>query len=86
MPITRKEFEEAKDELAEKSLEFLAAHPDKAFTLVEIAEGMGWKPSWGLFEAGNIAQSVGFLVGLDKVKRKEIGGGTHYAISLPLVR
>lgn len=83
MPITRKEFEEAKDELGEKALQFLVTHPTEAFTAGEIAKAIGLDLSFKeLHHSGEqlraLHWSLSYLAGLGKVERKDTGGGPYF--------
>lgn len=85
MPITRKEFEEAKDELGEKALEFLLGHPKEAFTAGEIAKALGldvsFKDRHSREQYRALHWSLNYLAGLGKVECKDTGGGPYYIIS-----
>ena len=89
MPITRKEFDEAKDELGEKALEFLLAHPHEAFTAGEIALALGIHLSFkdrpsreqSREQYRALHWSLNYLEGLGKVEIKETGGETYFIIN-----
>jgi hypothetical protein len=73
MPISRSQFDKAIDKLSEKVLKFLESHPDEAFAIEELAEGVGGRQLevWSVLEE---------LKQQKLAKGKCIEGKSHYCI------
>ena len=94
MPIDIKQFKEASKPLGERVLGFLAAHPEQAYSLMEImadlegkgdAQTMAWliaierMRGTGSETWDKYAKSVAELVAQRKVKEALVQGTTYYA-------
>jgi hypothetical protein len=73
MPISRKEFDEGVDRISARVIKFLKSHPDEAFAIEELAEGVGGKQ----FEVWAILND---LKQQQMVQGKCIRGKSHYCI------
>ena len=92
MPISGKQFEEGLDEAGIQVQKFLAAHPDQAYELEEVAKAMGERE---LSPGGSSARRFEVLsttwryyslledlVRKGAVEKKRIQGQDYYRISL----
>jgi predicted transcriptional regulator with HTH domain len=87
VPITRDQFDQGVSDLANKVLAFLAVTPNEAFSVSEIADGLGWKggPDSGILglhgvtEAYELERALDELVNHGLVDRKEINGINYFS-------
>lgn len=87
MPITRDQFDQGVSDLATKVLAFLALTPNKAFSVNEIAGGMGWtgEPDSGRSGLPDVTDEHGLEKALDDLvnhglgDRKEIDGINYFS-------
>ena len=88
MPITRDQFDQGVGGIATKVLAFLTATPHQAFSVSEIADGLGWKG--GSDFGGLVLHAISEVYGLQKalddlvnhglVDRKEIDGINYFSV------
>ena len=80
MPIERKQFDTAQDNLTIKVLDFLRLNKDFAFTADEIAERLG-------DDALDVQVTLTRLVNSEELlERKMLGGEYYYAIKRAITR